>query len=111
MLDFSWSELLLVAVVAILAIGPKQIPDVLYAFGRIVRRLQYMRFAMTRQFDDFMEKSDLHEMRKISDEVRESVSSIGDEMEHDEAHDVYPFPMPLPEGARDDGEKKETQDA
>lgn len=70
MLDFSWSELLVVIIVAILAIGPQQIPDVLYRIGRIVRRLQYMRFALSKQFEDFMEKSDLEEMRKISDQVR-----------------------------------------
>lgn len=73
MLDFSWSELLVVIIVAILAIGPQQIPDVLYRIGRIVRRLQYMRFALSKQFEDFMEKSDLEEMRKISDHVRDEV--------------------------------------
>ena len=83
MLDFSWSELLMVAVVAVLAIGPKQIPDVLYGLGRIVRRLQYMRFAMSKQFDDFMEKSDLAEMRKISDHVHEIGNTIH-HVEHDE---------------------------
>lgn len=73
MLDFSWSELLVVIIVAILAIGPQQIPDVLYRIGRIARRLQYMRFALSKQFEDFMEKSDLEEMRKISDHVRDEV--------------------------------------
>ncbi len=63
MLDFSWSELMVVIVVAVLAVGPKQLPEVLHGLGRIVRRLQYMRFAMTKQFDDFMEQSDLKELR------------------------------------------------
>ncbi|HPQ50258.1 MAG: twin-arginine translocase TatA/TatE family subunit [Alphaproteobacteria bacterium] len=84
MLDFSWSEFLIVLVVAILAIGPKQIPDVLYTLGRMVRRLQYMRFALTKQFDDFMEQSDLSEMRKISDEVHSAKTSIADEMLDDD---------------------------
>lgn len=87
MLDFSWSELLLVIVVAVLAIGPKQIPDVLYALGRIVRRLQYMRFALTRQFDDFMEQSDINEMRKISDHVRDNLMHVEeDEIAQEKAH-------------------------
>ncbi|HNQ92417.1 MAG TPA: twin-arginine translocase TatA/TatE family subunit [Alphaproteobacteria bacterium] len=83
MLDFSWSELLMVAVVAIIAIGPKQLPDMLYGLGRIVRRLQYMRFALGKQFDDFMEQSDLAEMRKISDHVHEIGNTIH-HVEHDE---------------------------
>jgi sec-independent protein translocase protein TatB len=59
MLDFSWAELFVVLIVAVLAIGPKQIPDLLYRFGRIVRRLQYMKYALTRQFDDFMDEAEL----------------------------------------------------
>ncbi len=83
MLDFSWSEFLIVLVVAVLAIGPKQIPDVLYTLGRLVRRLQYMRFALGKQFEDFMQDSDLNEMRKISDHVHSVKSTVEDETEHD----------------------------
>ena len=63
MLDFSWSELMVVIIVAVIAIGPKQLPEVLHGLGRIVRRLQYMRYALSRQFDDFMEESDLKQLR------------------------------------------------
>lgn len=62
MLDFSWSELMVVIIVAVIAIGPKQLPEVLYGLGRIFRRLQYMRYALTRQFDDFMDQSELRRM-------------------------------------------------
>lgn len=69
MFDVSWSELLLVIVVAVVAIGPKQIPDVLYGLGRLVRRLQYMRFAMSKQFEDFMEQNDLNTIRQFRDDL------------------------------------------
>ena len=64
MLDFSWSELMVVIVVAVIAIGPKQLPELLFGLGRIVRRLQYMRYALTRQFDDFMDESELRRFRE-----------------------------------------------
>lgn len=64
MLGFSWSELMVVIVVIVLAVGPKQIPEVLYGLGRLFRRLQYMRYALTRQFDDFMDQSDLNDLRQ-----------------------------------------------
>ena len=67
MLDFSWSELLVVIVVAVIVIGPKQIPDILYHVGRFTRRIQYMRFALSKQFDDFMEQT---EMKQIDRDVR-----------------------------------------
>ena len=65
MFDISWSELLLVVIVAVVAIGPKQLPSVLYGLGRAVRRMQYMRFALSKQFEDFMEQNDLHHIRNI----------------------------------------------
>ncbi len=63
MLDFAWSEFLVVIIVAVIVIGPKQLPEVLYGLGRIARRLQYMKFALSKQFEDFMEQSDLNEIR------------------------------------------------
>lgn len=66
MLDFAWSEFLVVIVVAVIVIGPKQFPELLYGLGRVVRRLQYMKFAMSKQFEDFMEQSDLNEIRKFN---------------------------------------------
>jgi sec-independent protein translocase protein TatB len=62
-LDFSWSELLVVVIVTILAVGPKQLPEVLYGFGRLIRRLQYMKYALSKQFDDFMDQADLRDIR------------------------------------------------
>ena len=66
MLDFAWSEFLVVLIVAGIVIGPKQLPEVLYGAGRIARRLQYMKFALSKQFEDFMEQSDLNEIRKFN---------------------------------------------
>lgn len=64
MLGISGTEFLLVAVVVVLAVGPKDMPHALYTLGRIVRRLQYAQFAMTRQFEEFMRVHDLDELRR-----------------------------------------------
>ncbi|OFW87262.1 MAG: hypothetical protein A3J37_08225 [Alphaproteobacteria bacterium RIFCSPHIGHO2_12_FULL_45_9] len=65
MLDFAWSEFLVVIIVAVIVIGPKQLPEVLYGLGRVARRLQYMKFALSKQFEDFMEQADLNEIRNF----------------------------------------------
>lgn len=80
MLDFSWSELIVVVIVAVFAIGPKQIPDILYHVGRLTRRLQYMRFALSKQFDDFMEQS---EMKQIDRDIRSIPKDYFDEADAD----------------------------
>ena len=73
MLDFSWSELLVVLIVAVFVIGPKQIPDILYHLGRLTRRIQYMRFALSKQFDDFMDET---ELKKVGQDIDHDIKSI-----------------------------------
>lgn len=63
MMDFGWSELLLVIIVAIFAIGPKQLPDMMFRIGRLVRRMQYMRYNMTRQMEDYLQMGDIRDLQ------------------------------------------------
>ncbi|MCB1556305.1 MAG: twin-arginine translocase TatA/TatE family subunit [Alphaproteobacteria bacterium] len=64
MFDFSLPELFLVIAVAILVIGPKEIPGLMHGLGRVIRRLQYVRYAFSQQFDDFLKTHDLEELRR-----------------------------------------------
>jgi sec-independent protein translocase protein TatB len=66
MLDFAWSELLVVIVVAILVIGPKDIPKVMHGLGRLARRVHYLKFALSQQFEDLMKEHDLDELQKLA---------------------------------------------
>lgn len=72
MFDLAWSELLVVAVIAVLAIGPKELPAVMRTMGRFVRRIQYMKYAMSQQFEDFMQQQDLNELRAQAAQQAES---------------------------------------
>ena len=63
-LDIAWSEILVIGVVAVVAIGPKELPQVMRTFGRLVRRGQYLKYAMSQQFEDFMRTHELEELRK-----------------------------------------------
>ncbi|MFA5591706.1 MAG: twin-arginine translocase TatA/TatE family subunit [Micavibrio sp.] len=64
MFGLSWPEIMVIVLVAVLVIGPKDIPQILYQVGRFFRRLQYMRFAMSRQFDDILQAGDIEELRR-----------------------------------------------
>ncbi len=64
MFDVGWSEMLVIGVIAVLVIGPKDIPKIMYQVGRFMRRLQYMRFAMSQQFDEVLRAGDIEELRK-----------------------------------------------
>jgi len=58
MFDIAWSELLLVGVICLFVFGPEDIPKLMYNFGRIIRRFRYLRFALSSQFEDFMQKAE-----------------------------------------------------
>lgn len=64
MFDVGWSEMLVIVLIAVLVIGPKDIPKIMYQCGRFFRRLQYMRFAMSQQFDEILKVGDIEELRK-----------------------------------------------
>lgn len=54
----------MIAAVAVIAIGPQDIPRVMYNIGRFARRLQYMRFAVSQQFDEILKAGDIEELRR-----------------------------------------------
>lgn len=82
MLDFGWAELFLVLAVAVFAIGPAEIPSLMRGAGRLFRRFQYMKFALSRQFDDFMEMEGLNEA--VNFEARHDGAEDFDEAAEDE---------------------------
>lgn len=63
MLDFGWTELLVIMGLAILVIGPNEIPALMRGLGNLMRRISYIKYAFTQQFDDFMRDADLNDIR------------------------------------------------
>lgn len=64
MLDIGWTELLVIAVVMIVVVGPKDLPPMLRAFGKIMRKLTGMASDFRHQFDDALREADLDDVRK-----------------------------------------------
>lgn len=86
MLDFGFAELLFIMAIAVLVMGPKEIPVIMRAIGRVVRRLQYIRYAMTQYFDDVMQDADLKDIQKqVNFEAARRESGFNEEAE-DEAY-------------------------
>lgn len=64
MLDIGWDELLLIAVVALVVIGPKDLPRVLYKVGQWVGKARGMARHMRAGFDTMVREAELEEMQK-----------------------------------------------
>ena len=64
MLDFSWQELLVTAVVALVVIGPKELPGMMRSAGRFVRRAKLVAGEFRQQFDDLADAAELEEIKR-----------------------------------------------
>lgn len=81
MFNFGWAELLVIMALSVFVIGPKEIPEIMMTLGRFVRRLQYIKYAFTQQFEDFMQQHDLNEIRHYAamQDHREGGESHGED--------------------------------
>jgi sec-independent protein translocase protein TatB len=68
--DFGWSELLVIAIVLIVIVGPKDLPKMLRTFGKTTSNLRKMAGDFRRQFDEALKEAELDDVRKIADDMR-----------------------------------------
>ena len=69
MFDIAWSELALIAAVALIVIGPKDLPRVMRNLGQWTRRARAMAAEFQRNLDDMMREAELDEIRKEVEKV------------------------------------------
>lgn len=58
--------MVVVAIVAILVVGPKDLPGMLRAFGKTIGNLRRMAGDFQRQFDDALKEAELDDVKKLS---------------------------------------------
>jgi sec-independent protein translocase protein TatB len=105
MLDLGWSEILLIAAVAIVVMGPQDIPKVMLGLGRVMRRFQYIKYALSQQFEDVMKVTDLDDLRKVNFEKSKNLPDFdeaeGDLEDYNEGQMRPKVPAAPPEGRND----------
>ena len=68
--DFGWSELLVIAIVLIVIVGPKDLPKMLRTFGKTTSSLRKMAGDFRRQFDDALKEAELDDVRQIASDLK-----------------------------------------
>ena len=76
MFDIGWSELVVIAVVALIAIGPKELPGVLRMIGQWMGKARKMAAEFQSQFQEAMREAEMADLKKSFDEVREAASGL-----------------------------------
>ena len=70
MFDFAWSEFALIAVVALIAIGPKDMPVAIRAVTGWIKKARRMAAEFQTHVDEMVREADLHEVRESINEIR-----------------------------------------
>ena len=76
MFDIGWSEFAVIAVVALIAIGPKELPGVLRMVGQWVAKARKMASEFQGQFQEAMREAEMADLKKSFDEVKEAATGF-----------------------------------
>jgi sec-independent protein translocase protein TatB len=75
MFDIGWSELLLIGIVALIAIGPKELPGALRTLGQWMGKVRRMASEFQNQFHEAMREAELADLKKEVDEMASKAQS------------------------------------
>jgi sec-independent protein translocase protein TatB len=75
MFDIGWGELLLIGIVALIAIGPKELPGALRTLGQWMAKLRRMASEFQGQFHEAMREAELADLKKQVDEMTTQAQS------------------------------------
>ena len=81
--DIGWSELLIVAAVAIIVVGPKELPVLLRSVGRFVRKIKDMAREFQNHIEDAIDTDDIKKLRDDFEDIKKvnPINKIKDDIE------------------------------
>src|SRR5437868_3746162 len=93
MIDLSWSHILIVLVVALVVVGPKDLPRLMHMLGRWMAKARAMADQFKKSFDEMSRQAELDELRREIEALRNERPLAGIEQTlHESAlpHDAAP---------------------
>src|SRR6267154_5092758 len=100
MFDIGWSEFVVIAVVALIAIGPKELPGVLRMVGQWMGKIRRMAAEFQSQFQEAMREAEMADLKKQVDELGDTAKGLTsdfDPLDFKEATKWEPNPDPKTE--------------
>jgi sec-independent protein translocase protein TatB len=76
MFDLGWGKIVIIAVIALVVIGPKELPAVLRTVGQWMGKIRRMAAEFQGQFQEAMREAEMADLKKSFDEVREAASGF-----------------------------------
>ncbi|MDH3231038.1 MAG: Sec-independent protein translocase protein TatB [Alphaproteobacteria bacterium] len=81
MLDIGWPELLIVALITIIVVGPKELPRVLRTVTQMMRKVRAMASEFQSGIDDLAREAELDDLKKDIEKV--ATTDIAGELENE----------------------------
>jgi sec-independent protein translocase protein TatB len=79
MFDFAWSELGLIGLVAVFALGPKELPQAMRTLGRFTRQARKLAGEFQGHVNEIIREAELDEVKKSVEQV--SSTNVGAEID------------------------------
>jgi len=76
MFDIGWGELVVIGIVALIAIGPKELPAVLRTLGQYMAKVRRMASEFQGQFQEAMREAEMADLKKQAEDLKSSVSDL-----------------------------------
>lgn len=70
MFDVAWQELLVVGIVALIVVGPKELPTLLRTVGKYVGAIKRQASEFRAQFDEAMRETELEQLRRDVESIK-----------------------------------------
>jgi sec-independent protein translocase protein TatB len=81
MFDIGWGELVVIGIVALIAIGPKELPTVLRTLGQWTGKMRRMANEFQGQFQEALREAEVADLKKQFDEAASAAQNITNPLE------------------------------
>ncbi len=93
MFDIAWSELFVIVIVALVVVGPKDLPKLMRTAGQWAGRARAMADQFKRSFDDMARQTELDELRNQVTKLRSEVTKPMTDLDY-ESFGINPSDFP-----------------
>jgi sec-independent protein translocase protein TatB len=74
--DIGWSELVVIGVVALIAIGPKELPTVLRTLGQYMGKIKRMSAEFQSQFQEALREAEMSDLKQHAEDIQSTVTDF-----------------------------------